>query len=60
LRNHDDWLHAERDTMGFSRESTMQAKRFVEWLQSVDPLGEARVEVRRYAKGFLHGKAFIS
>lgn len=60
LRNHDDWLHAERDTMGFSRESTMQAKRLVEWLQSVDPLGETRVEVRRYAKGFLHGKAFIS
>jgi hypothetical protein len=60
LSNHDEWLHAERDTMGFSRESTMQAKRLVEWLQSVDPEGEARVEVRRYVKGFLHGKAFIS
>lgn len=60
LRKHEDWLEVERDTMGFSREATMQARRLVEWLQSTGPQGAAKVEVRRYTQGFLHGKAFIS
>ncbi|EPR77226.1 helicase, SNF2 family [Leifsonia rubra CMS 76R] len=60
LRKHEDWLMAERDTLGFSREAVEQAHRMVEWLHAVDPDGEARVEVRRYSEGFLHGKAYIS
>lgn len=60
LNAHAQWLQVERDTMGFSRESTMAAKRLVEWLKEVDTSGESRVEVRRYSSGFLHGKAFIS
>ena len=60
LQEHTQWLHAERDTMGFARETTMQAKRMVEWLRSVGEAGAPRVEVRRYSSGFLHGKAFIS
>ncbi|WP_343224936.1 SNF2-related protein [Paenarthrobacter aurescens] len=31
----------------------------VEWLQCVDPDGAARVEVRRYTGGFLHGKTYL-
>lgn len=60
LEEHEHWLAAERDTMGFSRESTMQAKRLVTWLQSVGSDASPKVEVRRFAEGFLHGKAFIS
>lgn len=59
LEQHDAWLAAERDTMGFARVPTAAAKRMVDWLRSVDPAGSARVEVRRYAGGFLHGKAYL-
>lgn len=60
LHTHEAWLRAERDTMGFDREATREAQRMVAWLRSVDPTGEAKIEVRRYTEGFLHGKAFIS
>ncbi|WP_300640665.1 SNF2-related protein [Nocardioides sp.] len=56
---HQAWLEAERDTMGFARVPTSEAKRMVEWLQRVDPDGTARVEVRRYTGGFLHGKTYL-
>lgn len=59
IEHHQMWLEAERDTMGFARVPTTAAKRMVEWLQSVDPLGTAKVEVRRYSGGFLHGKAYL-
>jgi hypothetical protein len=59
LQQHDAWLAAERDTMGFARVPTAEAKRMVEWLRSVDPDGTARVEVRRYSSGFLHGKTYL-
>ncbi|MEP9385573.1 SNF2-related protein [Nocardioides cheoyonin] len=59
LANHQAWLEAERDTMGFARVPTSEAKRMVEWLQSVDPDGAAKVEVRRYTGGFLHGKTYL-
>ena len=45
--------------MGFARVPTAEAKRMVEWLRSVDPHGTAKVEVRRYSGGFLHGKAYL-
>jgi hypothetical protein len=60
LASHQKWLEAERDTMGFERIPTSDAKRMVEWLRSVGSGGAAKVEVRRYSAGFLHGKAYIS
>lgn len=59
LRHHQAWLEAERDNMGFARVPTVQAKRMVEWLESVDPQHAAKVEVRRYTGGFLHGKTYL-
>jgi hypothetical protein len=58
--SHEAWLRRERDLTGFTREAIQEAERMVTWLQSVDPNGQAKIEVRRYAKGFLHGKAYIS
>jgi HKD family nuclease len=60
LRRHSDWIVAERDALGFTRESSVQGKRLVEWLKQLDSSAHPRVEVRRFTKGFLHGKAFIS
>lgn len=59
IENHQAWLEAERDTMGFARVPTNAAKRMVGWLRTMDPAGTAKVEVRRYAGGFLHGKAYL-
>lgn len=59
IRQHDDWLAAERDTMGFARKPDADARRMVEWLRSTDPEDKARVQVRRFTGGFLHGKAYI-
>lgn len=59
VNNHQAWLEAERDTMGFARVPTGQAQRMVEWLNSVGPEGNPKVEVRRYSGGFLHGKAYL-
>ena len=59
LRHHQAWLEAERDTMGFERVPTFDAKRMVDWLHSADSEGLNKVEVRRYAGGFLHGKTYL-
>lgn len=59
IRHHQAWLEAERDNMGFARVPTVQAKRMVEWLESVDAQDNAKVEVRRYTGGFLHGKTYL-
>lgn len=59
IRHHQAWLEAERDNMGFARVPTVQAKRMVEWLESVDPQDNAKVEVRRYTGGFVHGKTYL-
>ncbi|MGV7608588.1 helicase-related protein [Mycobacterium kansasii] len=59
IRHHQAWLEAERDNMGFARVPTVQAKRMVEWLESVDTQDNAKVEVRRYTGGFLHGKTYL-
>ncbi len=60
VAEHDAWMKAERDTMGFERLASRNAQRMVEWLRSHNEQGGPRVEVRRYAEGFLHGKAYIS
>jgi hypothetical protein len=60
LEIHAKWVSAERDFLGFTRQNSIQAKRFVEWLKSLDKNLKPRVTVRRFTKGFLHGKAFIS
>lgn len=57
--NHEAWLRAERDMMGFERVPTAQARRMVDWLRSVDATGTNKVEVRRYGGGFLHGKTYL-
>lgn len=59
LEQHQAWLEAERDTMGFARTPTAEARRMVEWLTSRDETGRQKVEVRRYTGGFLHGKAYL-
>ncbi|MFB8146645.1 SNF2-related protein [Microbacterium sp. NPDC056003] len=60
LIDHDSWLKAERDALGFDLKSTTSAQRLVSWLRAADERGEPIVEIRRFTGGFLHGKAFIS
>ncbi len=59
LASHDNWLSAERDLTAFTLADDRNVRRLVAWLTSTDGEGFLRVEVRRFAKGFLHGKAFI-
>lgn len=60
LADHDSWLKAERDSLGFDLKATSSAQRLVSWLRAADEKGEPVVEIRRFTGGFLHGKAFIS
>lgn len=60
VAEHDAWMKAERDTMGFERLASRNAQHMVEWLRSENEYAGPRVEVRRYTEGFLHGKAYIS
>ncbi|MFG6491273.1 SNF2-related protein [Microbacterium sp. P03] len=60
LSDHDSWLKAERDSLGFDYKATESARRLVAWLRAADEAGEPTIEIRRYTQGFLHGKAFIS
>lgn len=60
LADHDSWLRAERDALGFEHTATASAMRLVSWLRAADEAGEPVVEIRRFTGGFLHGKAFIS
>ncbi|MEU7255250.1 helicase-related protein [Streptomyces rimosus] len=50
---HQRQVELDRDLLGFTVEADKTARRLVDWLRS------GRVEVRRYERGFLHGKAFI-
>ena len=60
MKKHSEWIKSERDLLGFTREATVQSQRLVNWLKQLDKNSISRVEVRRFTKGFLHGKAFIS
>ena len=56
----DEALKADRDRVGFTLEEDAAARRLVSWLRHAAATGEPQVEVRRFTKGFLHGKAFIA
>lgn len=60
LDSHTNWLAMQRNVLGFTRESSAAAKRLLEWLQSLAADDRPKVEVRRFGKGFLHGKCYIS
>ncbi len=60
LLHHDQVLRGQRDMLGFTQEVDAAAHRMVAWLRSLDPAQQPKVEVRRFTKGFLHGKAFIA
>lgn len=55
-----DGLKRERDLIGFDAQSDATARRLVKWLRFAEQGHPPRVEVRRFTKGFLHGKAFIA
>lgn len=60
LKSYSAWLENERDLVGFTPQENLNAQRLVAWLRSLDEDAKPKVEVRRYNKGFLHGKAFIA
>lgn len=53
LRAHADGLKSDRDLLGFSPVVDSHVRRLLEFLAS------GKIEVRRYEKGFLHGKAYL-
>jgi len=57
---HREGLRSERDLVGFNVQADAAARRLVAWLRSAGAGTAPRVEVRRFTKGFLHGKAFIA
>jgi len=56
---HLEGLRQDRDLLGFTVEADAAARRMVAWLKS-NGGEEPTVEVRRFTKGFLHGKAYIA
>ncbi len=56
----EEALKADRDRVGFTLEDDAAARRLVAWLRHAAATGEPKVDVRRFTKGFLHGKAFIA
>lgn len=58
--DYENGLKRERDLVGFDAESDAAAKHLVNWLRFAEVGEPPRVEVRRFTKGFLHGKAFIA
>ena len=60
IADHEAGLRDERDLAGFTVERDTAERRLVAWLaHDRRRRGTPRVEVRRYTKGFLHGKAYI-
>ena len=59
IADHEAGLKDERDLAGFSVERDVAERRLVAWLQMLGADGAPKVEVRRYTKDFLHGKAYI-
>jgi hypothetical protein len=59
IEDHELGLRDERDLAGFTIERDAAERRLVAWLRMLDETGTPRVEVRRFTKAFLHGKAYI-
>lgn len=59
LEDHENGLKIERDLAGFTVERDRAEERLVTWLSLPGDDGMPKVEVRRFTKGFLHGKAYI-
>ena len=59
LEDHENGLKLERDLAGFTVERDRAEERLVTWLSLPGEDGMPKVEVRRFTKGFLHGKAYI-
>jgi len=59
IRDHEAGLRDERDLAGFTVERDAAERRLVRWLRMTDGNGVPKVEVRRFTRGFLHGKAYI-
>lgn len=53
LEEHIGSLATERDLVPFNREGRSQVEQLIEWLRA------GKVEVRRYTREFLHGKAYL-
>ena len=58
--DYEQGLRRERDLVGFDAVSDAAARKLVAWLRFAEVGEPPRVEVRRFTKGFLHGKAFIA
>lgn len=52
-------LEIDRDFLGFDTQTDAACRRLVQWLRSSGSSGTPKVEVRRFTRGFLHGKAYI-
>lgn len=59
LASHQTWVTMQRNLMGFTRQSSQEAHRLLQWLASTRPDGTPKVQVRRYTEGFLHGKCYL-
>lgn len=53
LQGHERSLIEDRNLLGFTFEADRSAQRLIDWLRS------GQVQVRRYERGFLHGKAYL-
>jgi hypothetical protein len=53
LEGHDRSMEEDRNLLGFTQEADASARGFVDWLRS------GAVDVRRFERGFLHGKAYL-
>jgi hypothetical protein len=53
LEAQQEALETERDVLPFTREARGQVQDLIDWLRS------GKVEVKRYTKEFLHGKAYV-
>jgi superfamily II DNA or RNA helicase len=58
--DYENGLKRERDLVGFDAQSDAAARKLVAWLRFAEAGEPPRVEVRRFTRGFLHGKAFVA
>ncbi len=59
LTGHARAIEDDRNLLGFDADADSCARDLVEWLRSENDDGTPRVQVRRFTKGFMHGKCFV-